>query len=122
MEKALDNLEFCFCQKCNIFCVCTKLYNYAICKSMEAGVDYGTVGVFYGDVVDPQNYGIEPLQGGAPNGNSDFVSLPTQSNVDKQALFSTTDIDSSCHDSIVADLESFSIRRPVYNAERNEYN
>ncbi len=30
---------------------CTKLHNYVIRKSKEAGDDYGTVGVFYGDVV-----------------------------------------------------------------------
>ena len=98
------------------------MHNYVICKSKEAGDDYGTVGAFYGDVANPQSYGIIPLQGGGPNGNSDFGFLPTQSNVVKQALFSTTDIDSSRRDSIVADLESFSIRRPVYYVERNEYN
>jgi hypothetical protein len=72
--------------------------------------------------VDPQSYGIEPIQGGGPNGNSDFGFLPTQFDVDKQALFSMTDIGSSRHDNIVADLESFSIRHPVYNVECNEYN
>jgi hypothetical protein len=103
-----------------IICVCTKLHNYVIRKSKEAGDDYGTVGVFYGDVVDPQSYGIILLQGGGPNGNSDFGFLPTQSNIVEQALFSTMNIDSSRRDSIVADLESFSIRRPVYDVERNE--
>ncbi len=51
-----------------------------------------------------------------------ILFLPTQSKVVEQALLSTTDIDSSRHDSIVAGLESFPIRRPVYNVERNEYN
>ena len=48
---------------------CTKLHNYVIRKSKDAGDDYGTVGVFYGDVANPQSYGIIPLQGGGPNGN-----------------------------------------------------
>jgi hypothetical protein len=52
-----------------------------------------------------------------PNGNSDFGFLTTQSNFDKQILFSTTEIDCSCRDSILADIEPFSIRRPVYNVE-----
>jgi hypothetical protein len=80
------------------------------------------VGVFHDDYVHPQCYGIEPLQGDGPNGNSDFGFLATQSDADEQILFSTTDIDSSRRDSMVADIESFSIRRPVYNVERNEYN
>jgi hypothetical protein len=90
--------------------------------SKEAGDDYETVGVFNGDVVDPQSYGIIPFQGGGPNGNSDFGFSMTQSDFVEQALFSMMDIDSSHRDSIVADLESFSIRRPVYYVERNEYN
>ncbi len=51
-----------------------------------------------------------------------LVFLPTQSDLFEQALFSMTDINNSHRDSIVADLESFSIRCPVYNVERNEYN
>ena len=98
------------------------MHNYVIPKSKEAGDDYGIAGVFYGDVVDPQSYGSIPLQGGGPNDNSDFGFLTTQYNIVEQALFSTTDIDSSRRNSIVADLESFSIRRPVYYVERNEYN
>jgi hypothetical protein len=113
-------LNFTSVKNAKIIRVCTKLHNYVICKSKEAGDDYGTVGVFYDDVVDTQSYGIIPLQGGGPNGNSDFGFLTTQSNVVEQALFSMADIDSSRRNSIVADLESFSIRRPVYNVERNE--
>ncbi len=103
-------------------CVCTKLHNYVIHKSKEAGSNYGTVGVFEDDVIDPCCYGIEQLQRDEPNGNSDFGFLATQSNFDEQILFSTTEIDSSHHEGIVADLESFSIRHPVYNVEHNEYN
>jgi hypothetical protein len=62
------------------------------------------------------------LQGDGPNDNSDFGLLATQSDAEKQILFSTTDIDSSRHNCVVAELESFSIRHPVYNVEHNEYN
>jgi hypothetical protein len=122
VEEALATLNFASVKNAKIICVCTKLHNYVIHKSKEAGDEYGTVGVFYGDVVNPQSNGIISLQGGGPNGNSDFCFLPTQSNVVEQALFSTMDIDSSHRNSIVADLESFSIRRLVYNVEHNEYN
>ena len=101
--------------------VYAKLHNYVICKAKETGDDYDTVGLFDGDVVDPQQYRIEPLQGGGPNDNSDFGFLPTHPDVDKQDLFSTTDVDSSRCNSIVADLQSFSIRRPKFNVERNSY-
>jgi hypothetical protein len=123
-RRLRTTLNFASVKNAKIICVCTKLHNYVICKSKEAGEDYGTVGVFYGDVVDPQFYGIIPLQGGDPGGTSDFGFLPlrTQSDIVEQALFSTADIDSSRRDSIVADLESFSIRHPVYNVECNEYN
>jgi hypothetical protein len=98
------------------------LHNYyAVHKSKEAGSDYDTVRVFDGDVVDPQQYGIEPLQGGNPNDNSAFGFLPTYPDVDEQELFSTMDVDSSRCNSIIADLQSFSIRSPVYNVERNSY-
>ncbi len=115
-------LHFAPAKNAKIFCVCTKLQNNVICKSKEAGSNYGTVGVFEDDVVDPRCYGIEQLQGDWPNGNSDFGFLTTQSNFDKQILFSTTEIDGSRHDCILADIESFSIRRPVYYVEHNEYN
>jgi hypothetical protein len=62
------------------------------------------------------------LQGDGSNGNSNFGFLITQSDFDEHILFSTTESDGSHHDSILADIESFSIRRPVYNVERNEYN
>ena len=102
--------------------LCIKLHNYVIRKSKEAGSDYGTVGVFHDDNVHPQYYGIKPLQGDGPNGNSDFGFLATQANADEQILFSTLDVDSSRLDSMVADIESSSIRCPEYNVERNEYN
>ncbi len=102
--------------------VCTKLHNYVICRAKEIGNSYDTVEVFDGDVVDPQQYGIDPLQGGGPKGNSDFVFLPTHPDVEEQELFSTTDVDSSRCDSMVADIQSFSItRRPKFNVERNSY-
>ncbi len=115
-------LNFASVKNAKIIRVCTKLHSYVICRSKEAGEDYGTVGVIYGDVVDPQFYGIIPLQGEGQNSNRDFVFLRTQSDIVEQTLFSTTDIVSSRRDSIVADLESFSIRCPVYIVERNEYN
>ena len=101
--------------------VCAKLHNYVIRKAKETGDDYDTVGLFDGDVVDPQQFGIEPLQVGGPNDNSDFVFLPTHPDVDEQDLFSTTDVNRSRRDSMVADLQSFSIRRPKFNVERNSY-
>jgi hypothetical protein len=101
--------------------VYTKLHNYVIRRAKEIRNDYDTVGVFDGDVVDPQQYGIDPLQGGGPNGNSDFGFLPTHPDVDKQELFSTTDVNSSRPDSIVADIQSFSIRGPKFNMEHNSY-
>jgi hypothetical protein len=115
-------MNFVPAKNAKIIRVCTKLHNYVICKSKEAGSDYGTVGVFEDDVVDPCCYGIEQLQGDGPNGNSDFGFLATQSDFDEQILISTTEIDSSRRDSIVADFESFSIMHPVYNVEHNEYN
>ena len=100
----------------------TKLHNYVICKAKEIGnEDYDTVGVFDGDVIDPQQYGIDPLQGGGQNVNSDFVFLQTHPDVDKQDLFSTTDVDCSRRDNMVADIQSFSIRHPKYNVESNSY-
>ncbi len=89
-------------------------------KSMVAD-DYDTVGVFDGDVIDPQQYGIDPLRGGGPNGNSDFGFLQTHPYVEEQDLFSTTDVDCSRRDSMVAELQSFSIRHPKYNVESNSY-
>ena len=41
---------------------------------------------------------------------------------DSLIYFSTTEVGTSQNDRIVADLESFSIRHPVYNVERNQYN
>ena len=97
------------------------MHNYVIRKAKEIGDNYNTVGLFDGDVFDSQQYGIEPLQVGGPNDNSDFVFLQTHPDVDEQDLFSTTDVDSSRRDSMVADLQSFSIRRPKFNVERNSY-
>jgi hypothetical protein len=76
-RRLQTTLNFTSVRNAKIILVCTKLHNYVICKSKEAGEDYGTVGVFYVDVVDPQFYGIIPLQGGGPNGNSDFVFTNT---------------------------------------------
>ena len=122
VEEAADDFEFSFCQKCKKNRVCTKLHNYVISKAKERGnEDYDTVGVFNGDVVDPQQYGIDPLRGGGPNGNSDFDFLQIHPDVDEQDLFSTTDVDCSRCDSMVADLQSFSIRHPKYNIESNSY-
>ena len=55
-------LNFASAKNIKIICVCTKLHNYVIRKSKEAGSDYGTVGVFHDDNVHPQCYGMEPLQ------------------------------------------------------------
>jgi hypothetical protein len=120
-RRLRTTLNFHSAKNAKIIRVCVKLHNYVIRKAKEIGDDYGTVGVFDGDVVDPQQYGIEPLQGGNPNDNSAFGFLPTYPDVDEQELFSTTDVDSSRRDNIVADLQSFSIRRPVYNVVRNSY-
>ena len=115
-------MNFLSAKNAKIIRVCTKLHNYVIRKAKEIGnEDYDTVGVFDGDVVDPQQYGIDPWQGGGPNGNSDFVILQAHPAVDEQDLFSTTDIDCSRRDSMVADIQLFSIRRPKYFAERNRY-
>jgi hypothetical protein len=102
-------------------CVCTELHNYGIRRAKEIGNDYDTVGVFDGDVVDPQQYGIDPLQGGGPKGNSDFGFLPTHPDVDEQELFSTTDVDSSHRNNMAADIQLFSIRRQKFNVEHNSY-
>ena len=114
-------MNFHSAKNANIICVCTKLHNYVICKAKEIGNDYDTVGVFDGDVIDTQQYGIEPLRGGSPNDYSDFGFLPTYPDIDEQELFSTTDVHSSCCNSIVADLQLFSIRRQVYNVVHNRY-
>jgi hypothetical protein len=63
-------LNFHSAKNAKIICVCTKLHNYVICRAKEIGNDYDTVGVFDGVVVDPQQYGIDPLQGGGPIGTS----------------------------------------------------
>ncbi len=97
------------------------MHNYVIRRAKEIGNNYDTVGVFDADVVDPQQYGIDPLQGGGPNGNSDFGFLPTHPDVEEQELFSTTDVNSSRRDSIFADIQLFSIRRPKFSVERNSY-
>jgi len=75
----------------------------------------------YDNVVDPLQYGIDPLQGGSPNSNSDFVFLQTHPDVDEQDLFSTTGVDGSRRDSMVAVIQLFSIRHPKYNVEHNSY-
>jgi hypothetical protein len=67
--------------------VCTKLHKYVIQKSKEAGSNYGTVGLFEIDVIDPCCFEIEQLQGDGPNGNSAFGFLATQSNFDKLIFF-----------------------------------
>jgi hypothetical protein len=87
----------------------------------EIGNNYDTVGVFDGDVVDPEQYGIDPLRGGCPNSNSDFGFLPTHPDVEEQELFSTTDVNSSHCNNMVADIQLFSIRRPKFNVEHNNY-
>ena len=121
-RRLRTTLNFHSAKNAKIIRVCTKLHNYVIRKAKEIGnEDYNTVGVFDGDVVDPQQYGIDPLRGGGPNGNSDFGFLQTHPDVDEQDLFSTTDVDCSRRDSMVADLQSFSIRRPKYNVESNSY-
>ena len=51
-------MTFASAKNAKITCVCTKLHNYVICESKEAVSDHGTGGVFYGDVVDSQCYGI----------------------------------------------------------------
>ena len=61
-RKLRTTLNFASAKIGKIIRVCTKLYNDVICKSKEAGSDYGTVGVFHDDNVHPQCYGIEPLQ------------------------------------------------------------
>jgi hypothetical protein len=56
----------------------TKLHNYVIRRAKEIGnEDYDTVGVLDWDVVDPQQYGIDPLQGRGQNAISDFGYLQT---------------------------------------------
>jgi hypothetical protein len=114
-------LNFHLAKNAKIIRVCTKLHNYVIRRAKEIGNNNYIIGLFNGDIVDPQQYGIDPLQGGGPNGNCDFEFLPTRPDVDEQELFSTTDVDSSRCDNIVADLQSFAIRRPQYNVERNSY-
>jgi hypothetical protein len=59
-RRLWTTLNFASVKNTKIICVCTNLHNYVICNSKEVGVDYRTVGVFYGDVVDYQSYGIEP--------------------------------------------------------------
>ena len=114
-------LNFHSAKNAKIVRVCTKLHNYVIRRAKEIGnKDYDTVGVFNGDVVDPQQYGIDPLQGGSPNGNSVFF-LQTHPDVDEQDLFSTTGVDCSRRNSMVADIQSFSIRHTKYNVECNSY-
>jgi hypothetical protein len=44
-------MTFASAKNAKIICECTKMHNYVICKSKEAGSEYGTVGVFYGDVL-----------------------------------------------------------------------
>ncbi len=114
-------MNFHLAKNAKIIRVCTKLHNYVIRRTKKIGNNMDTVGLFNRDIIDPQQYGIDPLQGGGPNGNYDFGFLPTHPDVDEQELFSTTDVDSSRHDNIVADLQSFAIRRPQYNVERNSY-
>ena len=115
-------MNFHSAKNAKIIRVCTKLHNYVIRKAKEIGnEDYNTVGVLDEDVVDPQQYGIDPLRRGGPNGNSDFGFFQIHPDVDVQDLFSTTDVHCSRRDSMVADLQSFSIRRPKYNGESNSY-
>jgi hypothetical protein len=102
-RRLQTTMKFTPAKNAKIICECTKLHNYVICKSKEAGSSHGTVKLFENDVVDPCCYGIEQLQGDSPNGNRDFGFLVTQSNFDKQILFSTTEMNSSHRDSIVAD-------------------
>ena len=108
-------------QRLFVYVPCTKLHNYDICKGREIGNDNDTIGIFNGGIIDPQQYGIDPLQGGGPNGNCEFGFLPTHPDIEEQDLFSTTDVDSSRRNNIVADLQSFAIRRPQYNVKRNSY-
>ena len=61
-RKLRTTLNFASAKIGKIIRVCTKLHNYVIRKSKEAGSDYGTVGVFHDDNVHPQCYGMEPLQ------------------------------------------------------------
>jgi hypothetical protein len=71
-RRLRTTLNFHSTKNAKIIRVSAKLLNYVIHKANEIGDDYDTVGLFDGDVVDPQQYGIEPLQGGGPNDNSDF--------------------------------------------------
>ena len=50
-----------------------------------------------------------------------LVFLQTHPDIGKQDLFSTMDVDCSCRDNMVAVIQSFSIRHPKYNIERNSY-
>ncbi len=120
-RRLRTTLNFHSANNAKIIRVCTKLHNYVIRRAKKIGNDYDTVGVFDGDVVDPQQYGIDPLQGGGPNGNSDFGFLPTHPDVEEQELFSTTDVISSLRNSMVADIQLFSIRHPKFNVEHNSY-
>jgi hypothetical protein len=120
-RRLRTTLNFHSAKNAKIIYVCTKLHNYVIRRAKEIGNNYDIVGVFDGDVVDPQQYGIDPLQGGGPNGNSDFEFLPTHPDVDEQELFSTTYVDSSRRDSMVAGIQLFSIRHPKFNVEHNSY-
>ena len=107
-------LNFHSYKNAKIICICTKLHNYAVCKSKEAGNDYDTDGIFDGDVVDSQKHETDSLQGGDPSGNSDFGFLPTHPDVDKQNLFSTTDVNSSCPAAVQQPLQQNGCKYTIF--------
>jgi len=60
-RKLRTALNFHSAKNAKIIHACTKLYTYVIHRAKEIGnEDYDTVGVFDGDVIDPQQYGIDP--------------------------------------------------------------
>ena len=115
-------LNFGNAKNAKIVRVCTKLHNY--CIRMEQLEGCGRVGRFSGESVDPVRFGIDPLPVGANRIDRSFGFMDTTTSRDDSVtsaprVYSSLTADSSLRDSLVADVESRTLCRPMANRERN---
>ncbi len=102
--------------------ICTKLYNYVIRMTQADGDEYGTVGSFCYDTVNPLAHGIVPLN--VDGRVSEFGYLPTYNVDDEATSFSLQlmDYDSSWREVCLANVISSSSRCPKINIDCNDNN
>ena len=111
-RRLRTNLNFSQPMNALIIRVCFKLHNYCIRMSND---------IHNSPTNDPTEYGIEPyINGTGTNDTYEFGFLPTNCNDDDTfSFFSCSNTDPSRRDSVVADITSRAIQRPLHNITRN---